>query len=39
MHCFSGSFETAQICIDMGLYIAFEVRHFQKRQPSAGACS
>ncbi|HHV94026.1 MAG TPA: TatD family hydrolase [Firmicutes bacterium] len=23
MHCFSGSFETAQICIDMGLYIAF----------------
>ncbi|MGI6565947.1 MAG: TatD family hydrolase [Limnochordia bacterium] len=23
MHCFSGSFETAQICMDLGLYIAF----------------
>lgn len=23
MHCFSGSFETAQICIDLGMYIAF----------------
>ncbi len=23
MHCFSGSLETAEICIDMGLYIAF----------------
>jgi len=23
MHCFSGSYETAKICLDMGLYIAF----------------
>ncbi|NLK07440.1 MAG: TatD family hydrolase [Firmicutes bacterium] len=23
MHCFSGSWETAEICIDMGLYIGF----------------
>jgi TatD DNase family protein len=23
MHCFSGSLETAQICMDLGLYIAF----------------
>ncbi|HWR23636.1 MAG TPA: TatD family hydrolase [Feifaniaceae bacterium] len=23
MHCFSGSYETAKICLDLGLYIAF----------------
>ncbi|NMB47132.1 MAG: TatD family hydrolase [Firmicutes bacterium] len=23
MHCFSGSLETAQICVDLGLYVAF----------------
>jgi len=23
MHCFSGSYETAKLCVDMGLYIAF----------------
>lgn len=23
MHCFSGSYETAKLCLDMGLYIAF----------------
>ena len=23
MHCFSGSFETAQICMDLGMYMAF----------------
>lgn len=39
MHCFSGSYETAKLCVDMGLYIAFGGALTFKKAPKQTDCA